>query len=95
MQPAEPALAVSQGYSLLHLYSLCVCCNAHVGVRGQLAGAGSLFPLCAFWRLNVCHRTWQPVPLPAKPFGFLLKLFFKNFLFFISTAVEGEGLQGE
>lgn len=36
------------------------CHGLHVEVRGQPTGAGSLFPLCGFWGLNIgCQMWWQ------------------------------------
>lgn len=35
-----------------HLFIMCVCTHSDVEVRGQLAGLGSLLPLCGAWGSN-------------------------------------------
>lgn len=75
--------------STASVQSVCMCAVMHTwGSEDSVQEPVFSFP-CVFWRLNLCHGTWQPVPLPAKPphqpFCFTFKV-----IIIISTAVERE-----
>lgn len=66
-----------------HIPCLCPC--AHVVIRGQHSGVGSLLPWCVSWRLNLGHEVGHRVPLHSEP---PLQSFVHCYYYFISFGYE-------